>query len=149
MLYFGIIAGIFTLDFWIKQYVDKKYSLKEKHLKFKNKIYIEKYYNHGAALNLLQKYPRVTRLLQTIMMVIVCVWYYISVKKSAKAIEKIGVACLLGGGLNNLYDRYTKGYVVDYLGFEFGPRWFRRIIFNISDFFVFIGAVMIVLQYRE
>jgi signal peptidase II len=52
------------------------------------------------------------------------------------------MAILAGGGLSNLFDRYTKGYVVDYLRFPFGPKKLRRIIFNVSDFFVFMGALL-------
>ncbi len=58
---------------------------------------------------------------------------------SGHALEKTGVALLLGGGLNNLYDRYTKGHVVDYFHLNFGPKWLRAIVFNISDFCIFIG----------
>ena len=50
-----------------------------------------------------------------------------------------------GGGLSNLYDRYTKHHVVDYVRFQTGPKWFQRIIFNVSDFFIFIGAVLAVI----
>ena len=35
-----------------------------------------------------------------------------------------------------------KGYVVDYVKFNFGPKWLRGIIFNISDFCIFIGAFL-------
>ena len=56
----------------------------------------------------------------------------------------LGVALLLGGGLNNLYDRYTKGHVVDYFHLNFGPKWLRAIVFNISDFCIFIGALLAV-----
>lgn len=52
---------------------------------------------------------------------------------------------LAGGGLSNLYDRYTKYHVVDYVRFQTGPKWFQRIIFNVSDFFIFIGAVLAVI----
>ena len=52
---------------------------------------------------------------------------------------------LAGGGLSNLYDRYTKHHVVDYVRFQTGPKWFQRIIFNVSDFFIFIGAVLAVI----
>ena len=57
---------------------------------------------------------------------------------------KTGVALLLGGGLSNLYDRYTKGHVVDYFHINIGPKRLRNIIFNISDFCVFIGALLAV-----
>ena len=57
-------------------------------------------------------------------------------------LSKTGASLLVGGGLNNLLDRYTKGYVVDYVKFNFGPKWMRGIIFNISDFCIFIGAFL-------
>ena len=63
---------------------------------------------------------------------------------SGHALEETGVALLLGGGLNNLYDRYTKGHVVDYFHLNFGPKWLRAIVFNISDFCIFIGALLAV-----
>ena len=58
--------------------------------------------------------------------------------------RRLADALLLGGGLNNLYDRYTKGHVVDYFHLNFGPKWLRAIVFNISDFCIFIGALLAV-----
>ena len=63
---------------------------------------------------------------------------------TGKTLAKTGLALLLGGGLNNLYDRYRKHHVVDYIRFGIGPKWFRRIIFNVSDFFIFLGALLTV-----
>lgn len=149
MIYIGIIVGIFALDFFIKQYVDKKYVRKEKHSKLGGLVYIEKYYNDGAALNLLQDRPGMLKILQTILMLIICSWLYFSMRRNGTlSAGKIGMAFLVGGGLSNLFDRYTKGHVVDYVGFCFGPKWFQRIIFNVSDFFVFIGGVLAVVGHR-
>lgn len=148
MIYIGIVAGIFVLDFVIKRYVDKKYAAKEKHPKLGGSFYIEKYYNSGAMLNLLENKPGVLKIVQTVLMIVVCIWFYFSLRRNDGQLGKIGTAFLVGGGLNNLFDRYTKGHVVDYVGFGFGPKWFQRIIFNISDFFVFIGGVLVVVGHR-
>ncbi|MBR2401849.1 MAG: signal peptidase II [Lachnospiraceae bacterium] len=149
MIYLGIVAGIFVLDFFIKRYVDKKYDRKVKHPKLGGFAYIEKYYNDGAMLNLLEKRPGLLKVIQTVFMVAVCVWFYFSMRKNDSAVAgKLGTAFLVGGGLSNLFDRYTKGHVVDYIGFNFGPKWFRRIVFNVSDFFIFIGGVLAVVGHR-
>ena len=148
MLYVGIAIGIFILDFLIKKYVDKKYTGKEKLPKLGKKIYIQKYYNKGAVLNFLEKKPRVLKIFQAVFFVIVSVWFYISLRRGNNGIGRIGLACLLGGAASNLLDRYTKGHVVDYVGFSFGPKWFQRIIFNVSDFFIFLGSVLIVIGYK-
>lgn len=149
MLYLGIIVGIFVLDFLIKRYVDKHFKRKERHPRLGNLIYIEKYYNNGAALNLLERRPGLLKGLQTIVMVLVCIWLYFLVRRNGGEAGKVGAAFLIGGGLSNLSDRYIKGHVVDYIGFGIGPKWFRRIIFNVSDFFVFIGGVLIVIGQKH
>ena len=136
-----LIAGIaFGSDFWIKRHMDRKYARYVVHPGRRNKILIEKYYNRGAALNFLAKKPRVMRALHTVIMFFVGILYYFLLRMPGHCLSKTGASLLVGGGLNNLLDRYTKGYVVDYVKFNFGPKWLRGIIFNISDFCIFIGA---------
>ncbi|MDE7359775.1 MAG: signal peptidase II, partial [Lachnospiraceae bacterium] len=58
---------------------------------------------------------------------------------------KAGLALLLGGAYSNTYDRLTRKYVVDYVSFPVKNRRIRRIVFNISDFCIMIGALLLVL----
>ena len=145
MIYITITAAIFVLDYFIKKYIDKKYARKVKHPRLGGKVYIEKFYNNGATLNLLAKHPKAMTCIHSVVMVIVAVCYYFVMRFSGRQLTKAGLAMLAGGGLSNLYDRYTKHHVVDYIRFGFGPKWFRKIIFNVSDFFIFIGAVLAVI----
>lgn len=142
MLYVLIAAGVFALDFGMKHFVDKKYRIKEQHPCLKRKIILEKYYNTGAALNFLEKKPGLMRGIHTVMIVMAGIYFYILLRTPGKKLAKTGMALLLGGGANNLYDRYTKGHVVDYFRINAGPKRLRRIIFNISDFCIFIGALL-------
>ena len=52
--------------------------------------------------------------------------------------EKTALAVLLGGALSNLYDRYARRYVVDYLNVRAGAL--EKVVFNLGDLFVFLGA---------
>ena len=149
MVYLGIIAGIFVLDFFIKRYVEEKFERRVKHPKLGGFVYIEKYYNNGAMLNLLEKWPGMLKIVQTVFLILVSIWFYILLRRNEGAVVgKLGTAFLVGGGLSNLVDRYTKGHVVDYISFGFGPEWFRRIVFNVSDFFIFIGGVLAVIGHK-
>ena len=58
MVYLAITAAIFTLDFFLKKYIDKKYARKVKNPRLGGMICIEKFYNKGATLNLLAKHPK-------------------------------------------------------------------------------------------
>lgn len=145
MPYLLMTAAVFLMDFFTKAHMEKKYDRKVVHPKCRNRILIEKYYNKGAALNFLAKRPKVMRKLHTVVLAFVGIGYYLLLKMQGKPLSKIGTSLLLGGGLSNLYDRYTKGHVVDYFHINAGPAWFRNIIFNLSDFCIFIGAVLAVL----
>ena len=144
MIYILIAAAVFGLDYFIKRYIDKTYVLKDRHKRMNGKVYIEKFYNSGATLNLLAKHPKIMTALHSGMILCVGIFAYFSMRITGKTLAKTGLALLLGGGLNNLYDRYTKHHVVDYIRFGIGPKWFRRIIFNVSDFFIFLGALLTV-----
>ncbi len=49
-------------------------------------------------------------------------------------------ALILGGALGNLADRLTRGYVVDFIRFEYGSYGFPA--FNVADSLLFCGAVL-------
>lgn len=144
MIYLLITIGVFLTDLAIKHFVDRKYARKVRHPRLGGRIILEKYYNNGAALNLLERKPGLMRLLHSAAIVLVGIFSYFLMRVSGRPLEKTGVALLLGGGLSNLYDRYTKGHVVDYFHINIGPKRLRRIIFNLSDFCVFIGALLAV-----
>lgn len=149
MLYLLLTAGVFLADFAIKRRMDKKYARMVTHSRLGGRILIEKYYNKGAALNFLARKPELMRGIHTGMLIVIGIFYYFLLRCDGRKIEKTGVAMLLGGGLSNLYDRYTKGHVVDYFHINRGPEWFRRIIFNVSDFCVFIGTLLAVVGMEE
>lgn len=146
MIYIGIAVAVFFIDFFLKKYIDRKYARKVQHPRLKNKVMIEKYYNEGATLNLLAKKPKVMTAIHTVVLVCLAIVYAFLLKMPGREKEKIGIAMVLGGGMSNLYDRYTKKHVVDYVRFNFGPKRLRKIIFNVSDFFIFAGAIFAVLS---
>lgn len=144
MIYPAIAAGAFLLDLILKTHIDKTYARSVQHPHLKGIVILEKYYNRGAALNLLSKRTNFLKFANTALLLVIGVFYYFSLRFSQSKTAKTGLSLLLGGGLSNLYDRYTKGYVIDYFRIHLGPKWLRRIIFNISDFCIFIGALLTV-----
>lgn len=53
------------------------------------------------------------------------------------------MALLLGGAYSNTYDRLTRKYVVDYVSFPVKNARLRKIVFNVSDFCIMIGALLL------
>jgi len=52
-------------------------------------------------------------------------------------IYRIALVLILGGGLSNLIDRISLGYVIDFIDFRIWP------VFNIADSAITIGAVVL------
>lgn len=145
MIYLIITASIFLLEFFLKRHIDRTYSRKVQYPRLRGRIILEKYYNNGAALNLLAKKPAIMRAIHTAIILVLGVIYYLTLSVSGKPITKTGLAFLVGGGASNLFDRYAKGHVIDYFRINIGSKRLRKVIFNISDFFVFIGALLAVI----
>ncbi|MCD8248359.1 MAG: signal peptidase II [Lachnospiraceae bacterium] len=75
-----------------------------------------------------------------------CIAFFLRLlTKPGQSVRTMGVALLTGGALSNLYDRCRRGYVVDYIRFHTPFKWLNRLVFNLADFLIFIGAFLVCL----
>ncbi len=58
----------------------------------------------------------------------------------------LGLSLLIGGGVGNLIDRASVGYVIDFMNIGIGPV--RTGIFNVADVAIVIGACLLVFRSR-
>ena len=63
--------------------------------------------------------------------------YIFKHRSDRRRILLIAIALIVGGGIGNLIDRISLGYVVDFFDFRVFP------IFNIADIFVTIGCALL------
>lgn len=68
-----------------------------------------------------------------------------SLGKKGKALLQAGLSLLLGGAYSNTYDRLKRKYVVDYCSLNVGWEPLRRVVFNLSDLCIMVGALLLVL----
>lgn len=104
-------------------------------------IRLRLHHNKGAVLNAGQKRRPMVAALSVFLTMIVAAAFVLSLGQGNKML-KTGLSLLLGGGFSNTYDRLRRKYVVDYFSFGFGGKRFSRIVFNLSDFGIIIGAMM-------
>ena len=140
-----IVSGIFLGDLWIKNQIEKKMAEGETKCFCRDRILIRRHHNRGVMLNFLQKRQPVVAALSLVLTAIVTVLFGLSFGTRGNNLLRMGLAFLLGGAFSNTYDRLKRKYVVDYL--SFGVKWkrLRRIIFNISDFCIMLGALIAVI----
>lgn len=158
-----IILGIFFGDMWIKNLAEKRGAdaLEDgegvpcgkggeepasadspRRSLFHKYIQVRRYHNKGAVLNLGQNKRRVVAAISVAMCIAAAVVFILSLGRRGNRLLRVGLAFLLGGAFSNTYDRLKRKYVVDYFSFQVKWEPLRRVVFNISDFCIMIGALL-------
>ena len=138
-----LILSIFLIDRFSKIYVihqDKNFPGSEI---FSSKfLNISLIWNEGIAFGLFsfddtKLYNVLTLLILIIILVIVFM-----INKSV-GLKKLALLMILGGALGNFFDRIIYKAVPDFIDFHIGNfHWF---IFNVSDIFITIGVVLMII----
>ena len=142
MIWISVAAAIFAADSMIKYWAEKKLSDKAVREVAKDKILLRKLHNKGMACNIGEDHPEVVKMGTLTLWGLCCAGFYRLLRHPGKNLEKAAGAFVIGGGASNLADRLFRGYVVDY--FSFNVKWekLRRLVFNLSDIFVIMGALL-------
>lgn len=150
LIYFGLIIGIIGVEIILKEWVKERendfsenYETKKQKGKFFG-LRIKKMENDGAAGGILSGQQSFLKKFTGILLGISALWLFINSRKQKISVTGLGLAMFLGGGIGNLADRIKKGSVTDYLQFTTFPiKFIRKLIFNLSDFFIIIGGIFI------
>lgn len=140
-----VAAGSFLADRKIKEYVDRNFEVGEKKPLAGGKVTIEKAVNRGFAMNKLEDREKVVLTVSQIVFAIVLMTYAgVLIRPSARSL-RFGYALLVGGAAGNVYDRWKKEYVVDYIHLSA----LKKIIFNLADVLIVAGVLITALRLPE
>ena len=117
---------IFFLDLLIKDHIERSRKEGEETAVCGGRLLLRRYHNKGAMLDAGERRSDLVA-----------------------ALSVAGLALLLGGAYSNTYDRLVRKYVVDYVSFPVKNEKIRNVVFNISDFCIMIGALLMVLGSGE
>ena len=95
--------------------------------------------NTGAAFSLFRDNAYILGVLSTIVIVIFIAG--IVIEKPTSNLFLSAMTLLVAGGTGNVIDRFMRGFVVDFIEFDF----MAFPIFNVADIYVSIGAVLFVI----
>ena len=146
MQYFAVIAGIFGLELKIKKHIEETKTEGRTEEKCGGFLLIRKHHNRGAFLNIGEEKRRIVMVLSLILTIALTILYILTLGKAGKGLLNWGLTLLLGGAYSNTYDRLVRKYVVDYVSFRVPGR-LKKVIFNIGDFCIMIGALLCVLEW--
>lgn len=103
--------------------------------------------NTGAFLSIGDELPealRVTLLNLLPILVLAFGFYYLYTQDDLPTPIQIGMCCLLGGGIGNIYDRIKFGSVTDFLHIDLG--FVSTGVFNVADMSIMTGIGILLLQ---
>lgn len=149
MVYVFIAVALFISDSIIKYVVEKDKISEKVREKINNKIVLKKYHNKGAMLDIGASKQYIVAVISLIFTVFMSGVFVATLGYKGKKTLKVGLALILGGAYCNTYDRIRRKYVVDYISFNVKSKYkvlnrFGEIVFNISDFGIIIGSVLLV-----
>ena len=98
--------------------------------------------NDGAAFGSLDDARWVFMILSTVM--IIAILGYMFWKKPQDKLLLSSLILVVGGGIGNMIDRVSLGYVIDFLDFCAFPKLWKW-IFNVADVCVCVGAGLLAL----
>ena len=139
-----LILSIFLIDRFSKIYVihqDKNFPGSEI---FSSKfLNISLIWNEGIAFGLFSFDDTKLYNILTILILIIIFVIVFMISKSI-GLKKLALLMILGGALGNFFDRLVYKAVPDFLDFHIGNfHWF---IFNVSDIFITIGIIFMIIS---
>ena len=57
--------------------------------------------------------------------------------------KKAALSMMSAGAWSNTFDRFARGHVTDYIGFKTGSKKLSSITYNLADFFLAAGALLL------
>ncbi|MDE7445469.1 MAG: signal peptidase II [Lachnospiraceae bacterium] len=148
MYYLAVLAGIVGFELKLKNRIEESKTEGQTENKCGGFLLIRKYHNRGAFLNTGQNRPKLITAVSVLLTAVLTVFYILTLGMAGKRLLKWGLTLLLGGAYSNTYDRLVRKYVVDYVSFNL-PFGFRKVIFNIGDFCIMIGAFLSAIGYSK
>lgn len=132
------VLGLVLLDRYVKHRVQDGFTLGESLPIIENVFHITYVRNTGAAFNMFSGMQFMTFILPSLITV-VCFVALLVLYRRDDCFLMFAVGLILSGGIGNLIDRFSLGYVVDMFDFRVFP------VFNVADICVTCGCALIVI----
>ena len=134
------------IDIAAKSYVEGYMKRGEERTFGGGKVILRKEYNKGMCLNLLENEPEFVKVSSTVVAMLLTIYQLITLMRKKHFLKKAGLSLMTAGAWSNIFDRWSRGYVIDYVGFRTKWKKITEITYNLGDFFILGGSILMVLS---
>ncbi|ARC55013.1 hypothetical protein AOQ88_02375 [Candidatus Riesia sp. GBBU] len=108
-----------------------------------NIIYLK---NSGIIFGIFKNYEKMNCLIVFLINIFIFSIFFEKIfrNKKIKISFQIGYSLIIGGSLGNFIDRFTKGFIIDFIDFHI--KEFHFPIFNFADLSIFLGSILLILN---
>lgn len=138
MIYVLLIVAVIVVDRLVKIWVSNGFEPGQSVPVIDGIFHLTYVQNTGAAFSMLQGHPTLLIILPAVVIGIGIIFICVKHKEYNKTFM-ISLSLICGGGLGNLTDRMSQGYVVDMFDFRIFP------VFNVADICVCVGCGLLML----
>lgn len=132
-------------DIVMKSYVEGFMAKGEEHTICKGRVKLRKVYNKGMFLNLFDDKPGLVKILSAFVTILITIYQLITLLRRGNCLKKAGLSLMTAGAWSNTFDRWLRGYVIDYVGFRTKSKKAAEITYNFGDFFIMAGSMFMIL----
>lgn len=140
-----ITACLMLLDIALKSIMEGYLAKGEERTACKGKLILRKAYNRGFCLNLLEEKPEVVKYASAYAAVLLTIYQLFTLMQKKHGVKKLGLSLITAGAWSNTFDRWLRGYVIDYVGFQTKWKKVTELTFNLADFFIAAGGILLLL----
>ncbi len=105
-----------------------------------DKLIIYRNHNAGLPFGIFSDDRELTRWLPVAVTSLAAGSYIYLKSRNERRLLRLALAIIMSGSLSNIIDRFTRGYVVDYLNIGVGDL--KKVVFNLGDICVITGFSM-------
>ncbi|MDE6516477.1 MAG: signal peptidase II [Acetatifactor sp.] len=138
----SLIVGIFMGDSYLKERMERQLPPGEDQEAWGGRLLLRKHHNPGVMLGVGKKQGRLVTILSLLFTAFAALIFVCSLSIYGSNLLRTGLSLLLGGAFSNTYDRLKQQYVTDYVSFNVKWKPLRRLVFNVSDFCIILGAML-------
>lgn len=142
----SLTLSLALIDIAVKSYVEGYMRRGEERTACKGKVVIRKVYNKGMCLNLFEDEPEFVKVSSAVMTMLLTIYQCITLLRKKHYLKKAGLSLMAAGAWSNTFDRWIRGYVIDYVGFKAKREKATKITYNLGDFFIAAGAIFMILS---
>lgn len=138
----SLIVGIFLGDNYLKERMERQLPPGKDQEVWGGRLLLRKHHNPGVMLGMGRKQGRLVTILSLLLSAFAGLLFVCSLSIYGSNLLRAGLSLLLGGAFSNTYDRLKQQYVTDYVSFNVKWKPLRRLVFNMSDFCIILGAML-------